>query len=93
MSNPNEQNEALPVIGAAGLLLAGAASHHALLGVVCAAIVFLGLLLRTRPGRRLLGNLLSLSGAVLFCSALLFGTGYSLGKDMAARDTSHLGPK
>lgn len=91
MSKSNEQNAALPATAAAGLLAAGAASHHALSGFACAVVVFSGLLLRARPGRRLMGDLLLLSGAVLFCVALLFGTGYSLGGDMAARDAARPG--
>lgn len=90
MSTTNEQHAALPALAASALLAAGAAAHHALLGVVCAFAVFLGLLLRTRPGKRLLGNLLFLSGAIAFALALLFGTGLSLGKDMAARDAARL---
>ena len=90
MSNAKGYNAALPLMGASGLLLAGAASHHVLLGAVCAAVVFLGLLLRDQPGRRALGRLLILAGGIGFCLMLLFGTGASLGRDMAARDAALL---
>jgi hypothetical protein len=91
MSPVSEQQKAIPVGAATCLLLFGITSDHALLAVVCATVVFLGLDLRNRPARRVLGNAVALSGVLAFCAGLLFATGYSLGKDMAHRDAGTAG--
>ena len=88
MSQSTHQDKALPALAACCLLVAGAASGHALLGFVCAAAVFAGLHIRQLPGKRFIGNALFLVGALGFSLGLFFTTGYSAGKDMALRDAA-----
>ena len=88
MTHSDEPQAVVPIVAAAAMLTTGAAAHHALLGVACALVVFLGLWLRRQPGRRRIGSALFLAGALVFATGMLFGTGYSLGKDMAIRDVA-----
>jgi hypothetical protein len=76
MPQSTHQNKALPALAACCLLMAGAASGHTLLGVVCAAAVFAGLYIRQLPGKRLIGNALFLVGALGFSLGLFLTTGY-----------------
>lgn len=86
MSHATQREQSALIILAVALFVSAMACGQLLAGCAGMAIVLAGMASRRQPACRKAGNALIIAGFLCVLVAMLFGTGYQLGKDMAHRD-------